>query len=438
MRAGVAVGVLAGALLLGAAGVGRAAAACPEAQRHQDAGDHPRAEEAARACLAHAPDDAETTLLLARVLAWQRRYGEAQAITDRMLLKHPTDGDWLAFGARLAFWRGDLEGAWAAARTLPAATLADPETARFLADLAWFREDWPEAERRYTALMAGAPADADLLRRRGRAREAQGRLAGAEEDYSALCEAPGGACLPLHELKRRTSRLTLSLQTGYAAVQGARDSWNLFALADVKAAEFLQLGLSVDSRWRDTDRELLHDAYIEGAAHLHFRRWAVRGAVGFTPRPDFSPAWAARVEPSLAFDFGLQLALSYAWLGYEEAPAHVLSPAVAFESGRAEFTLRYYLSVDDAARVGHAVMGKVGYSFNDLVRAHAGAAWGDRTDYLSLTDRRDAAVVTAFAGTWLDLDWQHRITADYIYRFETAAGRRYHQHDVLLGYRVRF
>lgn len=73
--------------------------------------DFPAAEELVRASLQGDPTQAENRFLLARLLAWQKRYAEAVQEYDILLAEYPGHADYLLGKGQTLYWQGSLAGA---------------------------------------------------------------------------------------------------------------------------------------------------------------------------------------------------------------------------------------------------------------------------------------------------------------------------------------
>jgi tetratricopeptide (TPR) repeat protein len=131
-----------------------------------------------------APGSRDAALGRAQILAWTGRLAEAVKAYERWLEAHPKDTEALELLAHALSWAGRLDEAERLYMLLAAVGL--PEADRALARLAMWRGDLPESERRWRAIVARRPGDsqawvglAQVLRGKGRHREARAALARA-------------------------------------------------------------------------------------------------------------------------------------------------------------------------------------------------------------------------------------------------------------------
>jgi tetratricopeptide (TPR) repeat protein len=131
-----------------------------------------------------APGSREAAIGRAQVLAWAGRLADAVKAYERWLQAHPKDTEAMELLARTLSWAGRLDDAERLYTLLAIGGL--PEAERALARLAAWRGDLPGSERRWRAIVARRPGDseawvglAQVLRRRGRPREARDALARA-------------------------------------------------------------------------------------------------------------------------------------------------------------------------------------------------------------------------------------------------------------------
>jgi Flp pilus assembly protein TadD len=411
---------------------------CPQARQQLQVRELAGAEVAARTCLASAPEDVATWTVLGRVLAAQGKYDEALDWLGRASARYPHDDEIGAERARVLGWAGRLDDAWQAVQALGEESFADRDVAMLAANLALWRGDDPEADRRFTQILARWPEDGDARRGRGLGRQHAGRLEEAQQDFDALC-AQEGPCGLADELGRRLSRVRLRVAPGLTVVTGRKGGWNLAAEAEGRLVGELRVAATLDRRTRDFGAGPLVDTYLEGAASARLgSRGAVALAAGATiDRRDFSPAWTVQVEPSLGVGGGLELMLKYWRISFPAGGAHVVSPAASWQAGDWTAQGRYFLALPDQGTIRHAASGRLGRALGERWTAWAGGGAGNGLDYLELHQGGQGGFWFGWAGLGYRIGWRHSLRADYVHRRETGGGTAYVQHNLTLGYELR-
>ena len=435
------------------------------ARDYLNAGDPEDAESAAMQCLAQRPDQVSTWYLLSRIFTELERYDEALEWVDAALKRYPDDLQLQAWRVRIIARRGDLDRAWLELRAFPASAFDDQETARLAGDLAFWRNDWEVAIRRYDSYLERWPDDTAAAKNRALAYDGLGETSRAQDDLQLLCDLEfeeNGACLALGRLKRRASRYALLAQPGYM-LNGTRTyGFNEYLHLSARASDDLALGAAADVRHRSQDPGINTDVYFEGSANKHIdKHWSLYGSAGFTVAADFSPVWAVQVQPCYRFDNGVQLRLKYWRMQFKELGSNIFSPRASMYLGPFFYDVRYFLTIDDNGDVGNSGLGKVMYFFHQF-SVHVGAGVGDRTDYIyqELPDGKVDRFWLVLGGIGWQFHWRHRISFDYSYRNERASSavtpaeseddlplvtpvlgsQVSHKdlHEFLLGYKVNF
>jgi tetratricopeptide (TPR) repeat protein len=416
---------------------------CEQAKSLWTKGLYPEAEKEALACLAKKPDSVATWFLLSRIFAAQYRYNEALIWVDTGLEKHPEDVDLLAWRVRVLAWKGDLDRAWDEALNLPSVAFLDPDTSKLVADLAYWRKDYPIAVRRYKSHLDKWPDDKKARQNRAVSKIELGHVDEGETELRELCDQDSSnksACGQVKEIEKRRTRYWLGLQPGIMVSGKEIFGWNVMGNFGWKINPAWTAEALVDFRRRELGTEYNTDIYIEGAATWRFlKRYALRAAVGGTVIADYSPWLTFQIEPSVRFYSGVELFLKYWRMQFKDAGINILSPRLSYYAGPFFLDMRYYLSITDDGDIGNAVLGKL-MAFIVNFHLYGGAGIGDRTDYIyqqvdkAQTDR----FWTLMGGAGWRFGWRNLITFDYVYRNEKAAQTMLHIHQLMLGYRVDF
>jgi Flp pilus assembly protein TadD len=414
-----------------------AAEGCVQARSRLQARDLPGAEAAARACLAAAPEDGATWTVLGRVLAARGQYDQALSWLGRARARFPLDDDIGAEHARVLAWAGRLEEAWQAVQTLGPQAFGERDVAMLAANLALWRNDDAEAERRFSELLARWPEDAEGRRGRGLARQHRGQLAEAQADFDTLC-AQGAGCALASDLGRRLSRLRLRLAPGLVIVPGRHHGWDLVAEVEARVIADLHFQVALDRRTRDFGAGPLTDNYAEAAVRSRLGdRAALVAAVGTTFDRHFSPSWTAQIEPSVGLAGGLELMLKYWRISFPTDGAHVVTPAALWQLGTWSLYARYFLALPDHAPVRHAAFGRLARDFGDRVSVWAGGGGGTGIDYLEIHEGASGSFWFGWAGLSQRFGWRHSLRADYVRRREATGNASYVQHNLTVGYELR-
>jgi hypothetical protein len=417
------------------------AGACPEAAERLRAGNHGGAADAARACLDRDLESPGTWMLLAQALAWQGRYDAALVWAGIGARRHPEDPSWSLLQGRILAWKGQLEAAWDLVDELPLEALADPEDLRFVGDLAFWRQDHEEADRRYSIFLEAFPDDTMARRNRGIVRRDSGDTAGALGDFDVLCEAGSReGCLLADQERISRARFALLMNFGHTFVQDHPDWWAVGLSLQARVLPRVNLGLATELRPRRYGENVLSDMYIEFQSSVDVLSWfTLRAAGGLSVRPRYSPNWAIRIEPVLRVVPGVELGILFWRLDFQNSPASVVSPSILFESGRWNVVGRYYLTVRDDSTTAHAGFAKLGFRIAWPWTAFVGGGAGNRTDYLELRGDPNAELHwTLVAGISWQMNWRFRILLDWMFREERSGPARFRQNRLGLAWETRF
>jgi tetratricopeptide (TPR) repeat protein len=191
--------------------------------------DHPkRAEVDFTAAIEAGMKDADTFVQRARCRVAQEKWIEAERdLTDAQAM-----GDnGLTFHFVLGLARRGLKQYAAAERAFATAFAHDLQNPGYLAEHALtclLRGNMVEAERTFDTLLAQQPEDVDTRVRRGWARYAQGKDAGAVDDYTAVLDATNDPAI-------RCARVSAHLRLG--AIDKARADYDALAADAAKSGE---------------------------------------------------------------------------------------------------------------------------------------------------------------------------------------------------------
>lgn len=408
---------------------------CPGADGLLAQGQAPEAEIAARVCLDAHPDDGGVWAVLARALAEQGRHAEALLGVQEALTRHPEDLDLELVRLRLLAWSDRWEEAWKGVIGLPPQALQDPETLLFTADLASWRNDDPEALRRYGLLLERNPTDAFVLARRARVLEGEGRLIEARSDLQGACAVEPAACGELDDFDARHWRFRAFGQAGWSFVMDRPDGQNGLLDLQARVAPNLLLGAQAYHRRRDFGLGAMNDTLLQATlAWTQPSGLLLEAAAGGTPAPDFLPLLSAWVEPGWSFDAGIELRLKLWRLQYESGGSSLLSPAVTFITPPVSFTLRYYASLDDEGRRGDAAVLRIRTELPAGWSAWAGTGGGDRADYLTVLNEDSDRFLLFFAGAGWDFTSRDRVQLDLSWRDEAAGQQLWRELELMAGY----
>jgi tetratricopeptide (TPR) repeat protein len=423
-----------------------ALAACPDARVLRLSGDFATAVQTGQTCLADQPGDVATRLELARSLAALERYAEALGQLDAVLQVRPEDSAVHLLRSRVLAWSGRLEAGWTVLESLPVSTFEDPEAARFRADLAFWRHDWLTAIAAYDRVVAETPDARPARRNRAIARWRSGDVERARRELRRLCAPPASdpdACAVIEDLRETAIRFEVLIQPGIEGVQGGAAGGSLRTRLEARVWRQVRLGTMIYALNRTfgegTDKIAGTDLQWEffGSFRLPVG-FLFHAALGFSGDPVFSPNWNLKVESGWAFGFGLEVRAMYWRIHFAQGGAHVVSPAVSQYVGPVFLSVRYYLSFDDDRGPGHAVVGRVRWTFVPRWSVSVVGGGGDRSDYLDA--RREE--LDSFWLLGAGIAWEPisaiRVGLDYEFRGERAGEQRRRSHLFLLGWRFRF
>ena len=425
---------------------------CNEAEKLRMERRFVAAEAAARQCLRRAPADARVWITLARALAGQGRYRAALVWTRRAAQQHPADRDILALRIRLLSWSGRLDAAQRLLKSVPSDQRATVELQRLAADLHFWRAENAPAVRAYSEYLSHAPNDATAYRNRGIAYRRLDRTTLAKADFDKACrlrgpgrsDAAAQSCALLSELDRNSMRYFLSVRPMARFVANQGDGWQLTGRFGAQLNESWRVNASVEQRNRSFSGTQRNDTYLQ-ASVLHSRDngFLLAAGAGATIAADFSPQWTMQIEPGYASPFGLELYLKYWQLHFRQETAHVLSPAAVYSFDRWTAYLRYYLGLGDSGGLRHQLFARISRTFLTNWKASLGIGGGNRSDFIE--PRQNAANAqsiersfVATTGLSYAFGRRHQIDASYLLRRESTAGLTYVEHQLSVGYGLRF
>ncbi len=454
-------------------------------------GRHAEAEALMRHCLQQAQyrSDPAYWVALSRALAGQRRYASALVWAKKAVEQDPTNRAYLLWQTRLKAWSNDLVGAWNDAKALYLALPSDKAAAQLIAEVAFWRKDYPMAVQLYSRYLATYPADHGARLNRGRAYLKLGEEEHGVRDLTIVCSEVGAsspACTDLDSREFNSRYYTLMFQAGYYPVSyepfvSIGDTWHLMGLFSMNFGRKLQLGTSALFLAREFSTldtsinqypdkyDFKYDVMLDIFAQYRWKSgFSLFGSVGFTPLPDFLPLVSIKMEPAFEFDMGLRPAFLIWRLQWETGSGTtVLSPGISYSVNRWYFLTRLYIGIDDdineASDVGVSAMAKVTFNPIPLLGFILGAAVGNKPEYIDTSARGSLVADAKFfwslmAGVHFFIKGQHSIMLDYVYRDEkfelnsTLNSQNqppfffstpeqfghFKQHQILLGYRILF
>lgn len=428
---------------------------------------------------------AEYMAAMSRALAGQQKFDSALEWADRALQQEPQNRPYALWRARLRAWSNDHDRAFTEAKSLHLADPDDREAALLVADVAFFKKDFPLAINLYSRYLNRWGRDPQARLNRGRSYLEIGETDLGKTDLTVVCNEEGPsspACNDLDSSAFSQRIYTLMVQAGYSPVHdegllSVNDSWQLMGLFSMSFGRKLRIGTSgllqgrqflVPSTQSSTltgtvesdDFEYDYDFFWDVFASY---RWQVgvelTGAVGFTIDQDFLPVVSVKLQPAYHFDFGLSLSMLL-WRLQWETGATVLSPGISYAVGAWFFHLQGFLGIADDGSAGGAALGKVTFNPIPLLGLSLGLGVGDTPEYLQssevITNYDPFIFWSLMAGLHINIKEQHSLLFDYIYRDEIARGKlqfqnapnfmssqdapdiHYRQHTILVGYRATF
>jgi tetratricopeptide (TPR) repeat protein len=434
-----------------------AAGRCTAANEAWLSGKLAASEKAARECLAAQPDNMQAWYYLSRALGAQQKFAEAQSWIDKALKETPEDMDWKIWQIRLWVWSGKLEDAWTAAQALPAELAEnDQDIAQLVANIAFFREDYQEAIRRYDSILAYWTTDRESMRRRGIAYKQLGLTPLALADFRKLCEmGDEKGCLFFDGTKEEAARFQALVQPAFYVVAGKANWWSVYARLQGRVSDKLSLAGFFDYRERDFGLGKQAQQLTGFWAGLKLpHRTSVTAQAAVSTGEGSAPRWTVNLEPGLAFRFGLETYLMYWLLQHPGTQTHILSPAVFFTWRDLELYARYYLSfqmraaedpavTDDPRPASTTVLssafGRAAYRLKKPLRVRAGLAYGRGNDYAdSFAFVGNELFIASVAGADWDFGWRTRLAVDYVFRLVGKGSLRQQEQTFLGAVSVRF
>jgi len=454
-------------------------------------GRHVEAEALLRHCLQQAQFRADPAywMALSKALAGQKKYASALAWAKKAVEVVPNNRAYALWQARLKAWSNDLTGAWSEAKALYLADPTNREAAHLLAEVAFWRKDWPMAVRLYSRYLSAYPDDHGARLNRGRAYYQLGQEEHGRRDLTIVCSEVGGespACSDLDDKEFSSRFYTLMFQAGYYPTHyepfvNIGDTFHLMGLFSMNFGRKLQLGTSALFLAREFSTldpttniypekyDYKYDVMFDFFASYRWQSgFSLFGSVGFTPAPDFLPLVSIKLEPAYDFDFGLRT-MFLAWrLQWETGSGTtVLSPGVSYSMNKWYFLTRLYFGIDDdisgPSDLGVTALAKVTFNPIPMLGFILGGAVGNKPEYVDAAARSDLVEDAEFfwsvmAGVHFFIKGQHSIMLDYVFRDEryelkntiNSQGQppfffsapeqtgHYRQHQILLGYRILF
>ncbi|MCC6620398.1 MAG: hypothetical protein IT385_04040 [Deltaproteobacteria bacterium] len=416
-------------------------APCEAGRAALAAGDLARAEAAAERCLALGSDD-ELARSLSLALGRADRHAAALAWADRVLADGRHDVELSLWRVRLLAWTHQRAAARARLDELgrvDPSLFATREHAMLDADLSFWAERWPDADRALTRYLALWPDDADALRKRGLARLGLGERDAARIDLGASCRlgGPGAAsCRDLDGVARADATVEGGLEVTGATSPRA-DELRTTLSSMVRVADPVKLGLAAQSRLRSAGDALASDLLIYLLGAVRGDGWGLEAGAGFGVAAAFSPRLDVFVEPSARLAEGLAAALRVWRLSFADAGATVFAPGVTLELAEVRLDLRYYLAIEDAAGLEHAGLARVRLG-GERLWGELGAGVGTARDYVdpSFAQGVDAGHWLALAALGWSPTWAHELRLGYGLRVELGPASSA-RHELTLAWRVR-
>ena len=417
--------------LLIPAGVARAD--CPAADTAWRLGRRAATAHQARRCLTDSPDDPGALFALSRAQSARGAYTRSLRTLERALERYPEDVDLRLWKARVLYWSGLYEEAWKVVHTLPYSTPAEEETARLRAAVAFARGDWERAQYGFTLVEGTGNAEPVIRRNRGLSSLEMGEDDQALEDFHALASTGDADGLAL---ARSLARWRIELQPGWAASDDGEGGWQARGGAAHRIdGQDLWLGVSAERRVRSFDGVPASDTWLQ--THGSWQREGgllLDGAIGATPRPDFTPTAAAWLEPGWSFGrMGLELRVRAWQMWFSDSTASVISPAAVLYLGPVDLYARSYHSWDGDEQPGLSGLLRVGLAPAPRLHISVLGGLGNRADYLTPLAGSLEQSWVAGGGVRLDLNVRHSVRLDGRVRRESTTGEELTTVDVRLG-----
>ncbi len=416
---------------------------CPESRLEREAGHGQQAEALARRCVRDNPDEPAAWVALGEALAEQGRFDRAAAWFSRAATYYPNDWRLKLHQARFLAWQGAHEHAWELVENLPPEAFKDTEVLRLVADVAYWRQDWAEAIRRYDAYLMTRPDDVRALVARGRSYRALGDTTAAMLDMEIACtlsDGKGSACTEADQLEEGPRQYRVSALAGWTYIDILPDWYDVMVSFDTQLLDPLSLGGWIEYRYRNLGTNPRHDVILGVRGRYVFdAQWSLGAGVAFSPTYAVAPYLQLYIEPAWRVVETVTLDVRYWMLRWSGAGAHVFRPSVTWTPEMWFVRGEYYLGfTEDGAAPTHVGLARVGRYLPLNLYAELGIGGGNRADYLdtSFSDREWHWLLSAKIA-WSPND-QHTLGLKYIFRDEREVKRRFQRHQFILSWDVDF
>ena len=248
-----------------------AAKDCPRAHKWMKKNDLVKAEKEARQCLKMRPGRPAYHFLLARILAAQNRYDESLSWLASAHKRLPRNHEIKAWQARVLAWKGELDLAWKGLEGLPKKAYRNRDTARLVADIAYWRKDYETAVAKYDYYLRRWPDEPTAVKNRVLSRWQLGQKEQAEEELRDMC-----ARWPE---KERSCELWQSV-TMLNNLQLTEDEWaslgNVGKRPDMVTLEFLRARVAAAQKKYELALAWLDEAEAREPENSEVLAWRVR------------------------------------------------------------------------------------------------------------------------------------------------------------------
>jgi hypothetical protein len=348
--------------------------------------------------LTAAPTYMDAKLMLARVHAWNGRYQEADRVLADVRATEPKSAEPYVVMGDVLYWQGR----------------------------------YPEADRQYQRALELAPLDKAAMRSAARNYLAMGELDKAEAMAPGLADAGDTETIRRIQNARGGGEDPFRVDAAYTWYMNLdRDDWHgVHAAFSYAISEAALIGLSADVMIREdlpgTDTDLML-AVFGSFRPVEWLR--IDTSLGFTPDPDFRPAFRFDLKPVFSLASWIDMYAAYTLWNFGDAGATLgedlwinqIGPGIVLHMGPVDLDLSYRASLyDSGVDPGHLGKAHLDVRIITEFKMFAGAAYGEGVEVFYT--QRAAGIepviqdsLTVLGGFGVDITPQHGIDLTWSY-----------------------
>jgi YaiO family outer membrane protein len=299
------------------------------------------------------PDDEEIGFVLSRAYAFNREYARAADVLAALILRRPTNTDFLLLRARLEYWRGDLGAAEFAFNEVLGISAENAEGWAGLAQIAARKGETAAAERFFLRSLEGDPKNVEVLLGLGNLYRRRGEYDKAKASFErALLLEPSNPEVR-GALTRAAGRTDAPYEVRYfhqpETFSDARGSWInrqwAFQWRPPKNGPPILFKMDQTKRAGSWDTQFGLEAYP--------RLWTDAYAafdIGFSSQARHYPHSSFLLEIYQGLAASFEVSLGYRRMNFDPKPISVYFGSVGWYFGSFYSVLRLYVSPQGAER----------------------------------------------------------------------------------------